>query len=239
MESTGNNVITGAEITNTGLIEVFSGTLTITGTLLGDGTIQVDEGAELILGADVSIDQTIVVDGSGSTELQFDADFGGKIQGLGVSDRLDLSTITYDVHTTATYTWNGLTNSGILTVTNGSQSISLTLIGTDYTNAHLMGASDGHGGTLITFNALDTAPDFADGKPAAAIFQELPDHTDRPKPILTPPRAEASPSPMSTCSTGRPRRWVCRQSTTPARTARSRCRRSSSRRSRRPSRCRP
>ena len=178
VESRDTNLITDASFTNTGLIEVFGGsTLTITGTLLGNGTIQVDEGAELRLGV-VSSDQLIVVDGDGSSELQFDADFGGQIQGLGLSDRLDLSTIPYDVHTTATFSWDGETNSGVLTSTNGSQSISLTLIGTDYTNAHLMAVGDGHGGTLITFNALDTAPIFDDGgKPPEVIFSELPDNT--------------------------------------------------------------
>src|SRR5439155_13777458 len=52
--------------------------------------------------------------------------------------------------------------------------ITLKLIGADYSNAHFAGSSDGHGGTLITLNADDDAPHF-DAAPVAqsAGFSEL------------------------------------------------------------------
>jgi hypothetical protein len=153
-----------ANVVNDGTIEVLDGsTLKLTGSLSGNGSVQIDGGALFELnGPDT---QNVVFDG-GKGELQIDSSsFGGKIAGLAATDQLDLQAIGYGLGTTATYVSNADNSGGILTVTDGSHSISLNLVG-DYRDAHFAGSSDGNGGTLITMNADDDKPAFAPAEKA-------------------------------------------------------------------------
>ena len=157
----GGGAITHADanVTNDGTIEILDGsTLKLTGSLGGSGSVQIDGGALFELsGSDT---QNVVFDG-GKGELQIDgSSFGGKIAGLAATDQLDLQAIGYGLGTTATYVSNADNSGGVLTITDGSHSISLNLVG-DYRDAHFAGSSDGNGGTLITMNADDDKPAFA------------------------------------------------------------------------------
>ncbi|MBR0723314.1 VCBS domain-containing protein [Bradyrhizobium manausense] len=158
IESWGTAVITGAiTTTDTSAIEVHAGTLKLYGTLSGSGTVTIDAGATLDVDATVS--QTITFGGDGA-ELQIDTtSFSGSVAGFAATDKLDLSSIVYDAGTSATY--DPLT--GDLVVSDAyNHTITVKLVGADYSNAHLAGSlsSDGHGGTLITYNAADDTPAF-------------------------------------------------------------------------------
>ena len=109
-------------------------------------------------------------------ELRIDtSSFGGSLSGLAATDEIDLSTIGYGPDTTATYM-----QTGILTLTDGSHSIGMTLTG-DFSDLHFAGSSDGHGGTLITLNATDDAPVFAAAdKAELATVSELANTTGSP-----------------------------------------------------------
>ncbi|MGY8683250.1 FecR domain-containing protein [Bradyrhizobium sp. UFLA05-153] len=150
IESWGTTSITGA-ITNTGSIEIDSGTMTLFGSLSGSGSVTIDANATLEVNATVA--QTITFSGDGA-ELQIDtASFGGSIAGLATTDKLDLSTITFDGGTTATYD----AETGNLVVSDAyDHSITVKLIG-DYSDAHFAASDDGTGHTLITLNAADDA----------------------------------------------------------------------------------
>jgi hypothetical protein len=152
IDSWGTASISGT-IVNTGGIEVHDGALTLFGSLSGSGSVTVDAAALLKL--DGTVTQTITLDGDGA-KLQIDtATFGGSIAALTTNDTIDLSSIVYDDGTSATY--NAAT--GELVVSDAhNHTITLKLTGADYCNAHFAGSSDGHGGTLITFNAADDAP---------------------------------------------------------------------------------
>jgi VCBS repeat-containing protein len=166
----GSDTFSGTHVSNDGTIEVHDGTLKITGSITGSGSVQIDSGA--VFDLDGSDTQDVVFAGTGA-ELEIDAaTFGGKIAGLAATDELDLRTIGYSAAgTTGTYVGNA--NGGVLTITDGSKSISMTLVG-DYLHAHFAGASDGHGGTLITLNAADDAPAFvAAEKNQSATVTEL------------------------------------------------------------------
>jgi VCBS repeat-containing protein len=171
IDSWGTTSITGA-ITNTGTIEVNDGTLTLFGSLSGSGSVTLDANATLKLEGTVS--QTITFAGDGA-ELKIDtSDFGGSIAGFAATDKIDLSSITYDIGTTATYD----PHSGNLVVSDAyGHSITLNLVG-DYTNAHFAGSDDGTGHTRITLNADDDALAVPAGEAAqAASFSELADTT--------------------------------------------------------------
>jgi hypothetical protein len=86
--------------------------------------------------------------------LQFDSlmAFGGTISGFTLGDEIDLRGLAYTSGAT-NLSWTQLTSganaSGTLTVKEGSQTQSFTLVGS-YTSANFSVTSDGHGGTLVT-----------------------------------------------------------------------------------------
>ncbi|UFZ01661.1 VCBS domain-containing protein [Bradyrhizobium ontarionense] len=159
----------GGSVINDGTIEIVGGTFEITGSISGSGTIAIDPGAILHLASGST--QTIDFSGDGSSELVVDdTSFAARITGLGVSDKIDLSTVHWSSATTASYD----SETGVLTVSDGAgHSVNLTLSGADYSGAHFVGSSDGQGGTLITLAAADAAPVIADPEQAGAITETI------------------------------------------------------------------
>ena len=193
IDSWGTASITG-DITNTdtGSLEVHTGTLTLFGSLTG-GSVVVDAGATLEVKGTVS--QTISLTGDGA-ELEIDTkDFGGSIADLTVNDKIDLTTIKWGAGTSAVYVPNAgdPASGGVLTVTgDDGKTISLTLVG-DYRNAHFAGSDEG-GHTLITIHADDDAPTFTttDAAQLNASFSEQPDTTGASATIDPTPAASGS-----------------------------------------------
>ena len=174
IDSWGTASISGT-IANTGTIEVNDGTLTLFGSLSGAGSVTIDAGATLEVNATVS--QTITFAGNGA-ELQIDtSSFGGSVAGFAATDKLDLSTIKFDGGTSATYD----AATGDLVVRDAyGHSILVKLTGADYSDANFAGSlsSDGHGGTLITYNAADDKPTFTAAETAqSAVVTEQPNLT--------------------------------------------------------------
>jgi VCBS repeat-containing protein len=147
VEASGFSSLGGAVI-NDGIIEVTSGILEVAGAISGTGTIVVDSGAEVKL--DGANAQTIDFKGRGGELVLDTASFGGKIQGLDISDKLDLASIKFADDPTATYD----KKSGVLTVSDGhGDTVKLTLTDLDYSHLNFAVSDDGHGGTLITVKA--------------------------------------------------------------------------------------
>jgi hypothetical protein len=88
-------------------------------------------------------------------DLQLDASvsFHGLIAGFasprGVTEEIDLRDIAFGKGTKVTFTEASKHQSGTLTVTDGTHTADLTLLG-QYSTANFSLASDGHGGTMIT-----------------------------------------------------------------------------------------
>ena len=164
----GGNVIVGA-----GGTEFFT---TVSGaeTVLAGGTTSGSDihagGLEVVSAggnaADVTIDGgLLVVRAGGSATITFDADTGGRVELAGqsftgniagfasppgVTEQIDLVDINFITGTTkVSFTEAAGNTSGTLTVTNGSQTANLTLLGF-YSTGNFQIASDGHGGTLVT-----------------------------------------------------------------------------------------
>ena len=182
VQTSGDVTLTNVGVTNDGTIEVTGGKLTITGTgsvadsVANDGgTIQIDGGA--VLDLNVSDTQNISFTGTGG-KLQIDTgSFDGSIVSLAATDQIDLTTIGYGPGTTGTYVSNADNTGGTLTITDGTHSIALQLVG-DYRNAHFAGSADSNGDTLVTLNANDDAPVVASGDTAqSATVAELTDIT--------------------------------------------------------------
>ncbi|HEV2336188.1 MAG TPA: hypothetical protein VGS13_11865, partial [Stellaceae bacterium] len=118
---------------------------TVYGTASG-GTI--DRGIiEVASGGTASGTVTFVI--GGTLQLDGGASFTGVISGFAVPDRIDLRGISYTSGvTTASFT-QATSGSGVLTVTSGTQSVQLTLLGT-YVTSNFTLSTDNHGGTRVT-----------------------------------------------------------------------------------------
>jgi large repetitive protein len=85
-----------------------------------------------------------------------DTKFRGKVAGLdSPAETIDLVAIAYHSGTT-TLGYSGNTLSGTLTVTDGTHTARLAMLG-DHALANFTLADDGHGGTLVSDPPLDSS----------------------------------------------------------------------------------
>jgi hypothetical protein len=88
----------------------------------------------------------------GDLQLDGPQSFLGVIEGFasppGVTEEIDLPTIAFGPGTSVTFTEAGNHHSGTLTVTNGSETANLTLLGV-YSTANFTLSRDSYGGTLV------------------------------------------------------------------------------------------
>jgi hypothetical protein len=96
--------------------------------------------------------------GSGTLQLDGGTSFGWHVAGFGAGDQIDLEDIAFvpptgkkNQNAEVSYT-AGINQSGTLTVTDGTHTASIQLLG-QYTASEFTAASDGNGGTLITFTS--------------------------------------------------------------------------------------
>ena len=127
--------IGAAADTGTQLSTVFSGA----------STVAVTNGATVAIDG-VSAQSVVFTGDTGTLELVDAVAFTGKISGLAGVDALDLADVSYGANTTATFSGN--INGGILTVTDGTDTAHIALVG-DYLNSAWTLSSDGHGGTTV------------------------------------------------------------------------------------------
>lgn len=149
VESSGTSIVSGlSSITNTGTIEVQSGSLDLNGTVSGIGTLKIEAGATLELSSGASSDQTVTFSSStGTLKIDDLAHFSGHISGLSGSDGIDLT--GYDINTIDLVV-NSTTASTVLTVSDATHAtLNITLLG-DYTNSTFTPSSDStNSGVLI------------------------------------------------------------------------------------------
>ena len=143
-----------ASLDNSGIVEVSSGTLAFAGAVSGDGTFILDGNAALGFTTGVGPNSSLqFLHGDEALETGATGWFGATITGFGTGDTIDVGSVIFGASDTVGFVPDlaGPANSGTLTVSDGSNSAAFGL-GGDYTTTgtfHL--ASDGHGGTAITF----------------------------------------------------------------------------------------
>ena len=91
---------------------------------------------------------------TGTLKLDNATAFTGNVSGLTGSDTLDLANVSYGPNTTASFSGNA--TGGTLTVTDGSQSAHIALVG-DYLTSGWTLSSDGQGGTAVVDPALSSS----------------------------------------------------------------------------------
>jgi autotransporter passenger strand-loop-strand repeat protein len=165
VRSGGTLVVLGATAIGDGVVSggyelVQSGGLATNVDLYG-GTLEVASGG--LIGGHVTSGQnsggsTLFLDGSTNFHGLV-GDFGTFLPGYGFGgrpDRIDLRDIAFGTtkksQTTVSFTEAANTLSGTLSVTDGVHTANMVLLG-QYTASEFVAASDGHGGTLITFTS--------------------------------------------------------------------------------------
>jgi len=143
------DVVVKSAVTNSGTLSAAGGTLTLDGAVSGSGAATIDGG---VLDAASSFNENVSFTGStGVLELSQSQSYTGSVTGLSLAgtsslDLLDIGFVSGS--TTATYADNGHGTGGVLTVTDGTKSSKINLVG-NYTSSTFVAADDGHGGTTV------------------------------------------------------------------------------------------
>ncbi len=133
-------------VENTGVLKAQGSLLQLRDTVTGGGTGVVDDGT---LEFDAGFAENVAfVGATGSLTLALSQAYTGSITGFSKSGgtQLDLRDIAFTGTTKTSY--SGAANGGILTVTDGTHTAQIHLVG-DYLASTFVAASDGAGGTLI------------------------------------------------------------------------------------------
>jgi len=137
---------------NTGTIETDGSSLLIKSPVIGGGNAVIAGGTLEFFGASDN-NVSFIGTGLGILALDQSQNFTGHISGFNSQDKIDLGDIGYSSGTTLDYAANATDSGGVLTLSDGTHTADLALIG-NYTSSSFELSSDGHGGTeLLTASA--------------------------------------------------------------------------------------
>jgi hypothetical protein len=150
VEVNGNSTLTlDGTVDNSGTLLVNGGTLAVAGTLAG-GTTEISGAGKMLIAQESGESVAFQTRSTGQLVLNQATAYTGEISGFGTTQSIDLANIDFAAGVTMSYQSNGRRNTGgVLTITQGSQTVRLDLEGS-YTLANFRVASDGNGGTLLT-----------------------------------------------------------------------------------------
>ena len=132
------------------------------GTLLTDPTVVTQAhgnapatiGNNTVLEVDTADKGNVTFSGTtGTLWLDQPATFTGKVSGLGAQNGIDLPGIAFTAQSTLGYSPNRNNTGGTLSLTNGTQSASIALLGSYMASSFVM-ESDNHGGTMVLADAV-------------------------------------------------------------------------------------
>jgi autotransporter passenger strand-loop-strand repeat protein len=136
-------------VVNDGVLGVTAGTLTLNAAVSGTGLVEIDAGTADFAAA---FSQNVEFqDTTGVLELAKSQAYTGAITGFSLTGgtALDLRDIGFTSgKTKASFTENGAKTQGVLTVTDGTHTALITLVG-NYSGSTFTTSSDGHGGTTV------------------------------------------------------------------------------------------
>jgi autotransporter passenger strand-loop-strand repeat protein len=148
---------------NSGSFEYVTSGGTASGAIISGGTMDIQSGGSIGSGP-----ITFATSGGGTLRLDDSIHFGGLIAGFGLPDQLDLTDISFSSTTSASFVEAGGGTSGTLTVTDGTHTAHLTLLG-NYVTGNFHVTSDGLGGTLVTDPPVDGQSSSSSTSPAGGL----------------------------------------------------------------------
>ncbi|MDD5249491.1 MAG: Ig-like domain-containing protein [Rhodocyclaceae bacterium] len=147
----GGLFISGA-VANAGLLWADGSTLTVAGAVNGDGHALISGNGTLEFGAAESENVSFAADAAGTLRVDDALDFTGSVAGFNSHDNLDLRDVQFGSAVSVGYAANADATGGKLTVSDGSHTASIVLLG-QYDASSFHAAADGGHGTLITYHA--------------------------------------------------------------------------------------
>jgi large repetitive protein len=180
----GGGVEVESAIANTGLLVAAGGTLTLDKAVTGAGSARIYSGEIVAAGA---FKENVAFDGASGTLVLTQA-YAGKITGFSHTGSTSFDLREIGFVSAAEATFSGTTAGGTLTVTDGTHTAKIALVG-DYTGAAFVAASDGHGGTTVIDPAVHAfiAASAATGAPSGGSAS-LDSSTPADPPQLLHPR---------------------------------------------------
>jgi hypothetical protein len=152
LEATGSGgLIINSAVENSGLLWAHGGNLTANGTVSGSGSALLDGVATLEFGAASSANVTLDAGATGTLMLDDSIDFSGSVSGFNGDDHLDFVDVIFGAGTSASYVENQEGTGGTLTVTDGSHTANVSLLG-QYSADGFQASDDQHVGTLIAYH---------------------------------------------------------------------------------------
>ena len=149
LEASGSGGLTVASsIANSGVLWANGSTLTVQGQVSGNGTAAIDGTATLDLEASATLN-VLFGSGAGTLKLEDSFYFNGTITGFGASDSIDLANVGFAT-TSISYHENAAGTGGTLAISDGAQTLELSLLG-DYSADNFSIVSDQVHGTFITY----------------------------------------------------------------------------------------
>jgi hypothetical protein len=112
------------------------------------GSFSISGNTELELFGASTANVTFAPSDTGTLKLDSSSQFNGTVAGLALGNALDLADIGFGANTTLGYTPNAGNTGGTLSVSDGTHSAAVALLG-QYIAGNFTLSSDGHGGTLI------------------------------------------------------------------------------------------
>lgn len=135
-----------AALVNGGIVVVGSGTLGIAGPVSGGGIFEIAGGAELDFASVVGAGETLrFLGGGGTLAIDQAGLFAMPVAGFIAGDMLDLTALDFAATPTAGFA------GGMLTVSDGTRSAMLSLIGS-YAASGFQLTGEGHGGVLVGYS---------------------------------------------------------------------------------------
>ena len=150
--SASGGLIIQSDVDNTGNIWANGGDVTIHGDVTGSGTATISGTAALELDGASNINVLFADTAAQSLVLDEGNDFAGAISGFGDGNSFDFTSIGMGASAFFSYAEDPSGLSGLLTATDGTESISLKLFG-DYAAADFVGVQDPDHGFIVTYHA--------------------------------------------------------------------------------------
>ncbi len=152
LEATGSGGLEiHSDVLNSGQIWANGGNVKADGAVTGPGSAVISGAATLEFAGLVAEDVQFAQAATGTLRLDSSANFTGTVSNFGAGNQLDLADIGFAAGASMSYAENQQGTGGTLTVSDGSHTANITLLG-QYAADGFQASDDHHAGTLIAYH---------------------------------------------------------------------------------------
>src|SRR5205823_4019410 len=135
-----------SDIVNNGLISANGGNVKVDGNVTGTGSATISGNATLEFAGLVNENIQFTEAATGTLKLDNSSNFNGTVSNFGSTNQMDLADIGFGANNTLQFTENQQGTGGTLTVTDGTHSANITILGQNTADG-FQASDDQHSGT--------------------------------------------------------------------------------------------